>query len=250
MEYHIWISLLLLLQVTKRGLLFICFIALIIRMRIIKLMRDCHLIEKYSMVGMLLELEKIKKIDLTNGKNQTGIDTPQQVLDLSSSPDNYINLENVQLIIWNKNHTTLSINTKKKVGSGPQYFSIEVFPENKTYKTTKKEIKDSLFLKQITEGQVKNAIDKKSKNSSENVVTESYRTIQVAILSEDPVFLDLAKTWHRLDFSADGSTVIYNYRLINGAAYTTPWPFNTHWYIYIQRPPSTVRHNTHQIIIV
>ncbi len=53
---------------TLRGLLFVCFIALIIRMRIIKLMRDCHLVEKYSAEGMLLELEKIKKIDLTNGE--------------------------------------------------------------------------------------------------------------------------------------------------------------------------------------
>ncbi len=31
-------------------------------------MRDCHLVEKYSAEGMLLELEKIKKIDLTNGE--------------------------------------------------------------------------------------------------------------------------------------------------------------------------------------
>jgi hypothetical protein len=169
------------------------------------------------------------KID---NKEDKGI--PQQVHDLSPSPDNYVNLEHVQLIIWNKNHTTLSIHTKKEAGSGPQYFSIEVFPENKTYKTTKKEIKESLFLKQITEGQVNGAIDQKSKKSSEDVVTaSSYRTIQVAILSEDPAFLDLGKTWHRLEFSADGSTVIYNYRSINGAAYTTPWPFNTHWYIDI-----------------
>ncbi len=29
-------------------------------------MRDCHLVEKYSAEGMLLE--KIKKIDLTNGE--------------------------------------------------------------------------------------------------------------------------------------------------------------------------------------
>ncbi|MDW7727783.1 MAG: hypothetical protein SCH70_11865 [Candidatus Methanoperedens sp.] len=158
---------------------------------------------------------------------------PQQVLDLAPSPENYVILEHVQLTIWNKNHTTLSIH-KKEANSGPQYFSIEVFPENKTYKTTKKEIKESPFLKQITDGQVKRAIDQKSKNNSENVVTaSSYRTIQVAILSEDPATLDLAKTWHRLDFSADGSTVIYNYRLINGEAYITPWPFNTHWYIDI-----------------
>ncbi len=53
---------------TLRGLLFVCFIALIIRMRIIKWMRDCHLVEKYSVEAMLLELEKIKKIDLTNGE--------------------------------------------------------------------------------------------------------------------------------------------------------------------------------------
>ncbi len=50
---------------TLRGLLFVCFIALIIRMRMVKLMGDHHLIEKYSVERMLLELEKIKKIDLT-----------------------------------------------------------------------------------------------------------------------------------------------------------------------------------------
>ena len=53
---------------TFRGLLFVCFIALIIRMKLIKSMGDCHLVEKYSVEGMFLELEKIKKIDLTNGE--------------------------------------------------------------------------------------------------------------------------------------------------------------------------------------
>ncbi len=53
---------------TFRGLLFVCFIALIIRMKMMKLMRDCHLVEKYSVEGTLLELEKIRKIDLANGE--------------------------------------------------------------------------------------------------------------------------------------------------------------------------------------
>ena len=53
---------------TLRGLLFVCFLALMIRMRLMKIMLETDLVEKYNVTGLLLELEKIKKIELTNGE--------------------------------------------------------------------------------------------------------------------------------------------------------------------------------------
>ncbi|MEM4308037.1 MAG: IS1634 family transposase [Thermoplasmata archaeon] len=53
---------------TLRGLLFICFLALIVRMRLLKVMQEKKLTEKYSVDSLLLELEKIRKIELSNGE--------------------------------------------------------------------------------------------------------------------------------------------------------------------------------------
>lgn len=155
----------------------------------------------------------------------------QQKILLKPSQYN-INLTEVQLIVWSDNHTSLAIQGEKKVGSSPQYFSIEVFPENMTYKTTKKQINE---VTQITYGQVKNTTELKSKNIYDNIVTaaSTNRYAQVEVLTEDPIFLDLAKTRQTLGWSTDGSTVTINSRSILGEAYTTPWPFNTHWYIDI-----------------
>jgi len=52
---------------TTRGFIFVCFIALIIRMRLLNLMKEKELIKEYTVERLLLELEKIKQIELTNG---------------------------------------------------------------------------------------------------------------------------------------------------------------------------------------
>jgi transposase len=53
---------------TLKGFLFICFLSMIIRMRLLKLMQTTHLAERYTLDSLFLELEKIKKISLTNGE--------------------------------------------------------------------------------------------------------------------------------------------------------------------------------------
>jgi transposase len=52
---------------TVRGFLFVNFISLIIRMRLLRLMKDSDLIKEFTADGLLLELSKIKKIQLANG---------------------------------------------------------------------------------------------------------------------------------------------------------------------------------------
>lgn len=56
---------------TLRGFLFIGFLALMVRMRFMKLMRESGLTEKHTFQGIMLELEKIKKIELSNGETLT-----------------------------------------------------------------------------------------------------------------------------------------------------------------------------------
>lgn len=51
-----------------KGFLFVTFVSLILRMRLLKLMRETGLMEDYTLEGMLLELAKIKKIRLANGE--------------------------------------------------------------------------------------------------------------------------------------------------------------------------------------
>lgn len=53
---------------TVRGFLFITFISLIIRLRLLRLMKESKLIEEFTLDNLLLELSKIKKIQLVNGK--------------------------------------------------------------------------------------------------------------------------------------------------------------------------------------
>ena len=52
---------------TTRGFIFVCFIGLIIRMRLLSMMRETKIIENYTVESLLLELEKIRKIELQNG---------------------------------------------------------------------------------------------------------------------------------------------------------------------------------------
>jgi len=53
---------------TTKGFIFICFIGLIIRMKLLSLMRETTIIEDYTVESLLLELEKIRKIELQNGE--------------------------------------------------------------------------------------------------------------------------------------------------------------------------------------
>lgn len=52
---------------TIRGLLFVNYLSLIVRMRLINQMRETGLLKNYTVEKLLLELEKIKKIQLANG---------------------------------------------------------------------------------------------------------------------------------------------------------------------------------------
>jgi len=53
---------------TTKGFIFICFIGLIIRMRLLNIMRETKIIEEYTVESLLLELEKIRKVELQNGE--------------------------------------------------------------------------------------------------------------------------------------------------------------------------------------
>ncbi len=52
---------------TIRGLLFVDYLSLVVRMRLINQMRENGLLKSYTVEKLLLELEKIKKIQLSNG---------------------------------------------------------------------------------------------------------------------------------------------------------------------------------------
>lgn len=58
---------------TLRGLLFVNFLSLILKMRLLHRMRQTGLLEKYTVESLLFELEKIKKTELEDG---TTITTP------------------------------------------------------------------------------------------------------------------------------------------------------------------------------
>ncbi len=55
-------------EATLKGYLFITFLSLILRMRLLKRMKDTGLLEHYTLEGLLLELAKIKRIRLANGE--------------------------------------------------------------------------------------------------------------------------------------------------------------------------------------
>lgn len=54
---------------TTKGFLFVCFIGLIIRMRLLNTMKETEIIKDYTVESLLLELEKIKTIELENGES-------------------------------------------------------------------------------------------------------------------------------------------------------------------------------------
>ena len=61
-----------------RGYLFIAFIALILRMKLMKMMNDAGLNKKYSVDGLFTELEKIKVMILPDGEKITTEITKKQ----------------------------------------------------------------------------------------------------------------------------------------------------------------------------
>jgi len=61
-----------------RGYLFIAFIALILRMKLMRLMIDAELNKRYSVEGLLTELEKIKIMILPDGEKITTEITKKQ----------------------------------------------------------------------------------------------------------------------------------------------------------------------------
>lgn len=55
-------------ETTMKGFLFVTFIGLILRMQLLKKMKETGLLEDYTVEGLFLELAKIKKIKLANGE--------------------------------------------------------------------------------------------------------------------------------------------------------------------------------------
>lgn len=51
-----------------RGLIFVTFLSLILRMKLLKQLKDTDLLEEYILDGLLFGLAKIKKIRLANGE--------------------------------------------------------------------------------------------------------------------------------------------------------------------------------------
>ena len=53
---------------TTRGFIFVAFLSLIIRTRLMNVMRDAKILDKYSVEHLLLQLEKFRKIVLEDGQ--------------------------------------------------------------------------------------------------------------------------------------------------------------------------------------
>ncbi len=53
---------------TTKGFIFVCFIGLMIRMRLLKMVKETGIIEDYTVESLLLELEKIRIIKMQNGE--------------------------------------------------------------------------------------------------------------------------------------------------------------------------------------
>jgi transposase len=63
---------------TLKGYLFVCFIALLINMRLSKIMVDTNLVRKYSIEGLFTELEKLKLVILPDGRKIVAESTKRQ----------------------------------------------------------------------------------------------------------------------------------------------------------------------------
>ena len=63
---------------TTRGYLFIAFLSLMLRSHLLKLLKDSGLAKKYSAEGVMLELEKLRKVTLADGRVMTTEVTKRQ----------------------------------------------------------------------------------------------------------------------------------------------------------------------------
>lgn len=63
---------------TTRGYLFVAFLSLILRSRLLKMIKDSDILKKYSVERVLLELEKWRKITLADGQVVTTVMTKKQ----------------------------------------------------------------------------------------------------------------------------------------------------------------------------
>ena len=69
---------------TTSGFIFIVFLALIIRTRLLRMMTETRLLKNYSVSSLLLELEKFRKIVLADGQMVTTEMTKKQRLILEA----------------------------------------------------------------------------------------------------------------------------------------------------------------------
>ncbi|KUL00346.1 MAG: Uncharacterized protein XE10_1448, partial [Methanoculleus marisnigri] len=69
---------------TTSGFIFIVFVALIIRARLLRMMTEAGLLKDYSVKSLLLELDKLKKITLADGQVMTTEMTKKQRLILEA----------------------------------------------------------------------------------------------------------------------------------------------------------------------
>jgi transposase len=63
---------------TTRGYLFVAFLSLILRSKLLKMIKDSDILKRYSVEGVLLELEKWRKITLADGQVVTTVMTKKQ----------------------------------------------------------------------------------------------------------------------------------------------------------------------------
>jgi transposase len=63
---------------TTSGFIFIVFVALIIRARLLRMMTEAGLLKHYSVKSLLLELEKFRKVSLADGQVMTTEMTKKQ----------------------------------------------------------------------------------------------------------------------------------------------------------------------------
>lgn len=69
---------------TLRGYLFVCFLALIMRMKLQRMIKEGKIQDKYSVDGVITELEKIKLLILPDGQKMITEITKRQRLILEA----------------------------------------------------------------------------------------------------------------------------------------------------------------------
>ena len=115
-----------------------------------------------------------------------------EIINLKPSKGNYVNLDKVEIIVYNKNFRKVAISGSKKPNSEPLYFSIIINPKDNTYKTEKKEISTTSKVYEIVKFNEKM---KKARTSNTNNLVQTsslWQYANIAMVTEDPPNLDLA----------------------------------------------------------